>query len=73
MKKTILSSSFFILIFLAGPKTDKQIIFKDLPEINLNINEVKSWIDNKESKFKNIKEGNKSRIIFYDSVSKKQT
>ena len=73
MKKTILISSFFILIFLAGPKTDKQIIFKDLPEINLNINEVKSWIDNKESKFKNIKEGNKSRIIFYDSVSKKQT
>ncbi len=54
-----------------GPKIEKPIIFKDLPKIKLSINEVKSWIHQKESKFINIKEGNESRIIFYDSVPKK--
>ena len=71
MKKIILIISFFILIFLLGPKIEKPIIFKDLPEIKLSINEVKSWIHQKELKFINIKEGNESRIIFYDSVPKK--
>jgi len=71
MKKVILFVSFLILIFLLGPKIEKPVIFKDLPKIKLRINEVKSWIDQKESKFKNIKEGNKSRIMFYDSVPKK--
>ena len=54
-----------------GPKIEKPIIFKDLPKIKLSINEVKSWIHQKELKFINIKEGNESRIIFYDSVPKK--
>ena len=54
-----------------GPKIEKPKIFKDLPKIKLSINEVKSWIHQKESKFINIKEGNESRIIFYDSVPKK--
>lgn len=71
MKKIILIISFFILIFLLGPKIEKPIIFKDLPKIKLSINEVKSWIHQKELKFINIKEGNESRIIFYDSVPKK--
>ena len=71
MKKIILIISFFILIFLLGPKIEKPIIFKDLPKIKLSINEVKSWIHQKELKFTNIKEGNESRIIFYDSVPKK--
>ena len=71
MKKVFLIISFSILIFVAGPKIEKPVIFKDLPKIELNINEVKSWIDEKESKFNNIKEGNESRIIFYDSVPKK--
>ena len=71
MKKVFLIISFSILIFVAGPKIEKPVIFKDLPKIELNINEVKSWIDEKESKFNNIKEGNQSRIIFYDSVPKK--
>ena len=71
MKKVFLIISFSILIFVAGPKTEKPVIFKDLPKIELNINEVNSWIDEKESKFNNIKEGNKSRVIFYDSVPKK--
>ena len=71
MKKKIIFFCFFILIFILGPKVEKPIIFKDLPEINLSINELKSWINQKESKFKNIKEGNESRIIFYDSVPKK--
>jgi len=71
MKKVFLIISFSILIFVAGPKIEKPVIFKDLPKIELNINEVKSWIDYKESKFNNIKEGNESRIIFYDSVPKK--
>ena len=71
MKKIILIISFFILIFLLGPKVEKPIIFKDLPKIKLSINEVKSWIHQKELKFINIKEGNESRIIFYDSVPKK--
>ena len=71
MKKVFLIISFSILIFVTGPKIKKPVIFKDLPEIELNINEVKSWIDEKESKFNNIKEGNESRIIFYDSVPKK--
>jgi len=71
MKKVFLIISFSIIIFVAGPKIEKPVIFKDLPKIELNINEVKSWIDEKESKFNNIKEGNESRIIFYDSVPKK--
>ena len=71
MKKVILIISFFILIFLFGPKIEEPVIFKDLPKINLNINEVKLWIDKKESKFKNLKQGNESRIIFYDSIPKK--
>ena len=71
MKKIILIISFFILIFLLGPKIEKPIIFKDLPKIKLSINEVKSWIHQKELKLINIKEGNESRIIFYDSVPKK--
>tara|TARA_B100000575_G_scaffold205799_1_gene167198 strand:- start:499 stop:1485 length:987 start_codon:yes stop_codon:yes gene_type:complete len=71
MKKKIIFFCFFILILILGPKVEKPIIFKDLPEINLSINELKSWINQKESKFKNIKEGNESRIIFYDSVPKK--
>ena len=71
MKKKIIFFCFFILIFILGPKVEKPIIFKDLPEINLSINELKSWIDQKELKFKNIKEGNESRIKFFDSVPKK--
>ena len=71
MKKVILIISLFILVFLLGPKIEKPVIFKTLPKIKLRINEVESWIDQKESKFKNIKEGNESRIIFYDSVPKK--
>ena len=71
MKKVVLIFCLFILIFLAGPKVEKPVIFKDLPEIKSNIDEIKSWIDNNESKFNNIKEGNKSRIIFHDSVPKK--
>ena len=71
MKKVFLIISFSIIIFVAGPKIEKPVIFKDLPKIELNINEVNSWIDEKESKFNNIKEGNESRIIFYDSVPKK--
>ena len=71
MKKTILIISFFILIFLAGPKIQKPVIFKDLPKIELNVNEVKSWVNYNESKFNNIKKGNESRIIFYDSIPKK--
>ena len=71
MKKIVLIFSLFILIFLAGPKVEKPVIFKDLPEIKSNIDEIKSWIDNNESKFNNIKEGNESRIIFHDSVPKK--
>ena len=71
MKKTVFIISLLILTFLAGPRIEKPIIFKKLPEINLKINEVKSWIVKKESKFKNIKEGNESTIIFYDSVPKK--
>ena len=71
MKKVILIISLFILVFLLGPKIEKPLIFKTLPKIKLRINEVESWIDQKESKFKNIKEGNESRIIFYDSVPKK--
>ena len=66
MKKVVLIFSLFILIFLAGPKVEKPVIFKDLPEIKSNIGEIKSWIDNNESKFNNIKEGNESRIIFHD-------
>ena len=71
MKKVILIISLFILVFLLGPKIEKPLIFKTLPKIKLRINELESWIDQKESKFKNIKEGNESRIIFYDSVPKK--
>ena len=71
MKKVILIISFFVLVFLLGPKIEKPVIFKALPKINLRINEVEQWIDQKESEFKNIKEGNESRIIFYDSVPKK--
>tara|TARA_Y100000768_G_scaffold276074_1_gene211631 strand:- start:436 stop:1422 length:987 start_codon:yes stop_codon:yes gene_type:complete len=71
MKKVVLIFCLFILIFLAGPKVEKPVIFKDLPEIKSNIDEIKSWIDNNESKFNNIKEGNESRIIFHDSVPKK--
>jgi len=71
MKKVFLIISFSILIFIAGPKIEKPVIFKDLPKIKLNINKVNSWIDEKESKFNNIKEGNESRVIFYDSVPKK--
>ena len=68
MKKVILIISLFVLVFLLGPKIEKPSIFKALPKIKLRINEIESWIDQKESKFKNIKEGNESRIIFYDSV-----
>ena len=68
MKKVIFIISFFVLVFLLGPKIEKPVIFKALPKINLRINEVEPWIDQKESEFKNIKEGNESRIIFYDSV-----
>ncbi len=71
MKKAVVIISFFTLIFLFGPKIEKPIIFKDLPKIELDINEVKSWIDYKESKIMNIKEGNQSRVVFYDSVPKK--
>ena len=70
MKKIILIISFFILIFLLGPKIEKPIIFKDLPKIKLSINEVKSWIHQKELKFINIKKaGNIHRPnLFDDSI-----
>jgi len=75
MKKFLLGIGLLItvlgIIYLVGPKFPRPILNNNLPEINLQTNEVETYIRNKESMLK-IKPDNESRIIWVnDSLQTK--
>ena len=67
--KYILPACF--IIFILGPAPSAPELNKKNIEINIEINEVTEWIKNKESKIKNIKDDNHSKVIFFDSIPQK--
>ena len=77
MKKFLIGIASLVIIlgivYLAGPTFPKPILSNKLPEINLQTNEVESYVRNKESKLK-IKPDNESRLIWAnDSLRDKTT
>ena len=59
------------IIFILGPAPSAPELNKKNIEINIEINEVSEWLKNKESKIKNIKDDNHSKVIFFDSIPQK--
>lgn len=64
--------SILIVAYLSGPKFPKPKLDANLPSIQLQTNEVESFIKNKESKQK-IKPDNESRIIWANDSLKNKT
>jgi len=61
-----------VIVYLSGPTFPKPVLNNKLPEINLQANEVESYIRGKESKLK-IKPDNESRIIWANDSLKDKT
>ena len=76
MKKFLVITSVLIIILIAayfsGPKFPEPVLSRNLPAIQLQPNEVGSYIRNKESELK-IKPDNESRIIWASDSSKNKT
>lgn len=76
MKKILIGIASLVIVlgivYMAGPKFPKPILNNNLPEINLQANEIESYIRNKESKLK-IKPDNESRIIWANDSLKNKT
>lgn len=60
------------IVYLVGPTFPKPVLNNQLPEINLQTNEVESYVRNKESTLK-IKPDNESRIIWANDSLKTKT
>ncbi len=61
----------FFIIFLSGPSPSSPKLKKPNPIINIEIQEISEWVENKENKIKNIKDDNQSKVIFFDSIPQK--
>ena len=61
----------FFIIFILGPAPSAPELNKKNIEINIEINKVLEWLKNQESKIKNIKDDNHSKVIFFDSIPQK--
>jgi len=76
MKKILIGIASLVIIlgivYLAGPTFPKPVLNNQLPEINLQTNEVESYIRNKESMLQ-IKPDNESRIIWAKDTLKTKT
>jgi esterase/lipase len=76
MKKILIGVASLVIVlaivYLLGPKFSKPILNSNLPEINLQANEVESYIRKKESTLK-IKPDNESRIIWANDSMKTKT
>lgn len=55
-----------IIVYFAGPKISKPNFADTLPEIPAHIITLESWIEEKESNYKDIKANNQAQIIWYD-------
>lgn len=69
---TTILFSILIIAYFSGPKFPKPELNRNLPAIQLQTNEVESFIRNKESKLK-IKPDNESRIIWANDSLKNKT
>jgi esterase/lipase len=59
------------ILFYSGPKVEAPELYKSLPEVPQDLVELASWIDAREVTVENLKEGNQSRIEFFDSIPQK--
>ena len=59
------------ILFYSGPKVEAPELYKSLPEVPQDLVELASWIDAREVIVENLKEGNQSRIEFFDSIPQK--
>ena len=76
MKKFLITTSILIIVllitYLSGPQFPKPELNRNLPSIQLQTNEVESYVRNKESG-KKIKPDNESRIIWANDSLKNKT
>jgi pimeloyl-ACP methyl ester carboxylesterase len=54
------------VLYFFGPKLEKPQFSQDLPEIPADIITLESWINERESKNKNIKPNNQAQVVWYD-------
>jgi esterase/lipase len=59
------------IIFFSGPKVAEPNLNQEAPSVPQNLLELNDWITARELKVKGLKEGNESRIEFYDSIPQK--
>ena len=71
IEKTLFISSVLFGLFVLGPESEAPDLDKPLPKTPFRLNELKDWIDAKESALQNIKPDNASELEFYDSIPKK--
>ncbi|MDG1264263.1 MAG: alpha/beta hydrolase [Flavobacteriaceae bacterium] len=60
-----------ILVFFSGPKVVEPNLNQEVPSVPEKLSELNDWITARELKIEGIKDGNASRIEFYDSIPKK--
>ena len=60
-----------ILVFFSGPKVVEPNLNQEVPSVPENLSELNDWITARELKIEGIKDGNASRIEFYDSIPQK--
>ncbi|HBB91437.1 MAG: hypothetical protein A2X22_08720 [Bacteroidetes bacterium GWF2_49_14] len=58
---------------MAGPRSSKPILNKELPKISLTSEQVKLYVDVKEARVPNIKPGNASEVHYANDSLKNQT
>ena len=60
-----------VIIFIMGPTVDAPVIYKPLPELSIDLNDLPQWVKEQNEAFPNIKPGNESELIYADSIPQK--
>ena len=60
-----------VMIFIMGPTVDAPVIYKPLPELSIDLNDLPQWVKEQNEAFPNIKPGNESELIYADSIPQK--
>ena len=62
-----------LVVYLAGPRPEKESLNTTIPEIELGLDSLSRWIDSRERSVSQLKMDNQARIVWFDESNKKKT
>ena len=73
IEKIVFSSSVIFGLFVIGPEVKSPDLERTLPILEDNLEALKDWIEDREAVIDNLKPNNASKLIYFDSVPKKNS